>query len=421
MSQTPAGLVQDLALQFLFSRKAMSNTVSRLALAGLVLSLSVLVIVLSVVNGFERELRERILGLVPHVTLHLQNGMSLAQFDEMANQLAVPDNPHVSALAPVITDPVMLLGQGHVEGVNLLGVEPSSYAGVSDVGKFLTQGELAALKEIRFGLILGERLASKLNVTVGDSVVVVQPRGSYGPAGFIPRQRRFTVIDVFNSRSQLDAQVALTSLEAARRLFRLSSEVSSVQARVPDVFATSNAKQVLRQAAEESAGLSFVSDWKRSFGSLYQAIVVQKATMFILLLFLVGVAAFNLISGLFMLVEQRREEIAILASMGASGTTLVRVFALLGLSLAVVGILAGLSLGVLIAWLLPGLYTLLNGLGEGELMAQYFIAYLPVEVRGLDVLTVGLVALVLSALAILYPAWRASKMPPGRILAQETV
>lgn len=408
-----------LASRYLVTPSAALSNVSRLALLGLVLSVAILVIVLSVVNGFERELRERVLALLPQVSAFSSAGLTSSQLSELERLEA---SSEVDAVAGVVQDSVLLAANGQLQGANLLGIETSAYSRVTAlpdyvVGATGASAGLGLLDQSRFGIILGQSLARKLQVSIGDELLVVLASASVTPAGVIPRQRRFSVVGLINSQSQLDSQFAYVTLETAQKLMRTRDRVHGVHVKARDLFLTRPAETLLYDA---DVGQTLrISNWQRNFGNLYQAIAVQKATMFVLLSFLVAVAAFNLVSGLMMIVEQRKPDTAILRTMGASFTTLLTSFVLLGFVLSFVGVLAGLLAGWLIATGLPGFYHFINSQFELELMTQYFISYLPVDVRSTDLLNIVLASMALTALAVVPPAVRAAGAEPSRVLAHE--
>jgi len=389
--------------------------VSRLALSGLILSITVLLIVISIVNGFERELRVNVLGLLPQMTVLGYGGLSNVEVARIA-QLELNEG-QVKATAPFVQGTGLVTANGQAKGVAITGIEVDSYAKVSRVIEYLQNGDGIGLNEARFGMILGQRLATTLGVGKGDKVVVVLPSASVTPAGVNLRSRSFTVIDTFASRSVYESSVIYISLRDAQKLFRLGDRVHGVHARLGDLFATTAARQeIMTMVGEERAS---ARSWISSQGTLYQAIAVQKLTMFILLSFLVGVAAFNLVSGLVMIVEQRKSDVAILRSMGADTRLIVKLFSVIGILLSVVGILAGIACGTLLAFAIPGFYRVLTAQFEVDLMSQYFISYLPVDVRLWDVVGIALTALGISVVATLYPAWRAARLLPSRVLSHE--
>ncbi len=403
-----------IAFRYLLARGSALSYVSRLALLGLVLSVAVLVVVLSVVNGFERELRERVLAVLPQVTAASYDGLPTA---EVTRVLEAPLPASLLGLSPYVSGTVLLVANQQISDANLTGVAVDSYANVSDMPSYTRTGSLQTLSAEKYGVIVGSRLALELGVDIGDDVLVVLPVGAVTPAGAVPRQRRFKVVDLVDSQSQLDSQSAFVSLSTAQRLFRTGGKVHGLQGRLADLFATDEAREFLY--SELGADTVRVRTWMGTFGPLYQAIAVQKLTMFLLLSFLVAVAAFNLVSGLLMIVEQRRNDVAILRTLGSETGTVMALFCIMGSVLALFGITLGLVVGVSVALLLPVLYTALTAAGDLQLMSQYIISYLPVDVRVMDLARVAGGAMALSFVATIYPAWRASRLMPSRVLAHE--
>lgn len=403
-----------IALRYLLARNSALSYVSRLALLGLMLSVLVLVVVLSIVNGFERELRERVLAVLPHVTAYSESGLPADALD-IVRDAGYPAD--LMSLAPFVSGNVLLAANGRIAAASLTGIEPDSYSQVTDIADYTGAGNLHALASTRYGVVVGERIAEELDVVIGDKVLVVLPVGGITPAGAVPRQRRFEVVDLFASNSQLDGQSVFTGLSAAQRLFRTGNRVHGVQGRLMDLFTIEPVRRFLYMTFAEHQ-VSVVS-WKNSFGNLYQAIAVQKLTMFVLLSFLVGVAAFNLVSGLMMIVEQRQNDVAVLRTMGARTGTVVALFCCLALILSAAGIAFGLLLGAGVALGLPHLYGALTSTFELDLMSQYIIGYLPVDVRLADLWRIGLGALLMTLFASIFPAWRATRLLPSRVLAHE--
>ncbi|MEM7100343.1 MAG: ABC transporter permease [Pseudomonadota bacterium] len=406
-----------LALRYFTMKASVLSFVSRLALLGLSVSVAILVIVLSVVNGFERELQQRVLGLLPNVTVYRADGLSP---EEVRSIVELADTSEVVAASPVVTQSVLLSANGQLQGANLLGVVPDEYGQVTQLERYMQPAQAAGLELLgqdRYGIVLGHSLAVKLGVSVGDKLLVILAAGTLSPVGILPRQRRFNVLATIDSQSQLDSQFAYVNLDTAQRLRRLADRVDGVHIKTQDLFATRQTEAGIYQLALSSPPR--VSNWKRNFGNLYQAIAVQKVTMFVLLSFLVGVAAFNLISGLMMIVEQRDTDIAILRTMGASSTTLLIVFVVVGLLLSSIGVGLGLLVGSAIAMGLPIFYAWITNAFELDLMTQYFISYLPVEVKIWDLYFVGGSALALAALAVVPPALKAARAQPSQVLAHE--
>ena len=413
MSHQFSNLTVFIAMRYAWGSGVMSY-VSKLALAGLVLSITVLVLVISIVNGFDRELRERVLALIPHISVSTAQGIPA---DHSLSLSDLAPESGLESLAPYIQSTGLVAANGNIQGIEMTGIEAASYARISRVGDYLRAGTLARLEEQNFTMIIGAKLARQLDVGIGDDLILMLPNTQISVAGAVPRQRRFEVIDIFTSQSQLDGTGVFVSMHSAQLVLRMRGKIHGFQGRLTDLFATYDARQfLLRAMATERVA---VRSWISTHGNLYQAVAVQKVTMFILFSFLVAVAAFNLISGLMMMVEQRKSDIAVLKSMGADNTSLLKVFCCLGLLLGGGGTLLGLGLGVSLALFLPWLYAQLAGGFDLDLMSQYFISYLPVDVQIGDLLTVGGISMVLTLLASIYPALQATRLLPSRILANE--
>ena len=409
------------ALRFALSPLGSLSYVSKLAFIGLIVSTGVLLLVISVVNGFDRELRERVLAVNPHFTVSTPSG-----FGELDLLEDLPGNGIASAVAVAQTT-VILAANNNLATASLVGVDAEAYAQVSDIGTFLLSAQsdpvadastqtLSAVHGSGFGMVIGRTLARRLGITVGDAVVVMLAQPTISVVGAIPRQKRFAIVDVFDSASQLDNQGAFISLANAQRLMQLGNRSNAIHGRLTELFDFAKAGAFLSAQFTDQVS---IRSWMSTYGNLYQAIAVQKTTLFALFLLLIGVAAFNLISSLMMLVEHHRGDIAILRSMGATNRQIIGLFCSLGLLLGIGGIVLGLCLGSTLAWSLEALFPAMQSIIGTELMTQYFISYLPVDVRWIDVVAIFVVALSLSFVASVYPAWRASKLLPSRVLAHE--
>ena len=411
-----------MALRFALSPLGSLSYVSKLAFTGLIVSTAVLLVVVSVVNGFDRELRDRVLAVNPHFTVSAPSGLNY----KIGDQAALAANG-IASMAAVVQSTVIIGAGETLVTASLVGMNPEHYAAVSDVGQFLlSQSRERGNKSPRhptlqplqqqFGIIVGSTLAQRLGVTVGERVIVMLAEPKISIVGATPRQKRFTVVDVFDSGSQLDSQGVFINMADAQKLLQLGARTNGLHGRLTELFQFSAARNYL--AAEFSSQVA-VRSWMRTYGNLYQAIAVQKTTLFALFALLIGVAAFNLISSLMMMVEHHRSDIAILRSMGATARQILGLFCILGLLLGLGGIALGLSAGAAVAWGLEALFPLLQASLGVDLMAQYFISYLPVEVRLVDSVSIFFAALSLCFLASLYPAWRAAKLLPSRVLAHE--
>jgi len=406
-------LALNIGLRYASSRRSFVSFISLVAIAGLVLSVAVLLLVTSVMNGFERELRDRILGVVPHVTL--RGRMPLDAVGPAAD--ALRQIPNVVGIAPFIEGTGLLAAHGSVGGVVLEGIAPDLESSVSDLPAYLTAGSLSALGKEAFGIVIGQRMAERLGVGIGDRVTAVLPEGSVSLVGLIPRQKRLRVVGIFDTHSELDERSAYLSITDAQRLFRLGPTVQGLHLRLDDVFAAG----VVADAAVARLGADriFGVTWMRQHGNLYRAIGFQRAMMFLLLSLLVAVAAFNLVSALVMVVNQRRGDVAVLRTLGGDGRTIVMSFVTLGAVIGVIGVALGIAFGAGAALVVEDGYRWLETEFGLTLMSQYFITYLPSELRMADVTLVASVALVLCLASAVYPALRAAALRPAEVLRHE--
>jgi lipoprotein-releasing system permease protein len=400
-----------LGVRYAFSRRSSLSFISLVAIGGLALSVAVLVVVVSVINGFERELEQRVFGILPHAMVQGRGGLGAEARD--GERLA--GVPGVSGAAPFVQGTGLAAADHHAAGVLIWGIDPERQSDVSDYARYVGPGAPLVAGEYR--VVLGAGVARRLGVGVGDSVTLVLPTATVTPAGILPRQKRFTVAAILASQSEVDGRAALVHIGDAQRLFRLGRSIHGYQLKLDDLFAAES----VAAAAVDALGRErvYASTWMRTHGNLYRAIGVQKSTMFVLLSFLVAVAAFNLVSTLVMVVNQRSGDVAILRTLGSGTGQIVRAFVLLGLLIGATGILVGAVVGTVIAEALPWLYRSVTSTFGLDLMNQYFVSYLPVEVRFADLGGIVLTALALCAGSTLYPAWRAAVLKPAQVLAHE--
>lgn len=387
--------------------------VTAIAAFGLGLGTAVLVVVLSVMNGFDRELRERILGVLPHAVIHADEGVA----DWRRIGEAALMDPRVVAVAPLTRGPALLAGADRVLAVDLTGIDPEHEGKVSILPSRITEGRLDALQPGAFRAVLGSRLAASLEVSLGDDVVLVMPDPRITLAGAFPRQKRMRVAGIFEVASDLDDTGLFVHLEDARRLLRVPGEAQGVRLRLLDLFAAGEVVDDTLRRAGDPQLRGF--DWRRTHGNLYEAIGLQKRIMFVLLSLLVAVAAFNVVSMLTMVVNSKRGDIAILRTMGLSPASLVRLFFAQGGMIAGVGIGGGLVVGTALAWALPGAMMLLQEAFDQRLLEEYFVRELPVAVLPADLLSVAVIGLGIALLTIWWPARRALKVAPAEELRHE--
>jgi lipoprotein-releasing system permease protein len=390
--------------------------ISAISVLGIALGVAALIVVLSVMNGFQKEVRDRMLSVIAHVEVIGRDGEALA--DWRATAAAAQRHPQVRAAAPFVSAQT-LVGHGEqLRGAIVRGIDPAAEAEVTTLARQLRDGTLAALTAGEWNVVLGGELARLLGVRVGDKVTIASPGGQVTPAGVVPRLKQFRVVGTFESgHYEYDSGLAMVALDDAARLFRKEGP-TGVQLRLADV------QQALGVGAELAAALGpalEVRDWTRSNRAWFDAVQVEKRMMFIILTLIVAVAAFNLVSSLVMTVTDKRADIAILRTLGASPRSIMGVFVVQGASAGVIGTLAGLALGLGLAFNIDTLVPAIErALGVAFLPSNvYVISRMPSEPQSADILPIAVISLVLSLLATLYPSWRASRVNPAQALRYE--
>ncbi|MGH1462238.1 MAG: lipoprotein-releasing ABC transporter permease subunit [Neptuniibacter sp.] len=389
--------------------------ISLASMLGLMLGVAALIVVLSVMNGFDRELKQRILGMVPHASIN-GYGQTIKNWPDLLEKLEA--HPDVIAAAPFIQAQGMLTSRGVVRGALLNGIDPSLETKVSILGNHITQGSLSALNEQRFGIVLGDLLARYLGAQIGDKVTLVLPEASVSVAGVVPRLKRFVVVGIFEVGAELDANLAYISLKDAAKIKRLGDEVEGIRLKFDDLFA---APQKSLEIANNLEGYFRASDWTRTHGNLFQAIQLEKKMIGLLLFLIVLVAAFNIVSTLIMVVTDKKADVAILRTLGATPGRIMRIFMVQGTVIGVLGTLLGTILGVTLALTISDLIAWVEHVLNIQFLNAdvYFISYLPSELQFSDVAVITCTALTISFLATIYPAWRASKTHPAEALRYE--
>lgn len=388
--------------------------ISASSMIGMTLGVAVLILVLSVMNGFERELRDRILGMVPHGVVYEIGGVQ--DWQQLATE--IEKNPLVAASAPLVQLQGMFAHGGHVQGVMLSGVEPEAEAKVSILPKHIKSGDFYALKAGSYGVFLGEILARQLRVKAGDKITLMLPEATLSPAGVLPRIKRLEVLGTFAVGAELDASTAVLHLADAVKLERMPAQAQGMRIRFHDLF---KAPQGIWELLTQLDGNYSGSDWTRTQGNLFQAIKMEKTMIGLLLLIIVAVAAFNIISTLVMAVTDKQADIAILRTMGASPRTIMGIFMTNGVAIGLIGVVLGTALGIVLALTVSDLVHWLENFLHVQFLSAdvYFISYLPSQLEWSDVGIIVSCSLVLSFLATLYPAWRASKVQPAEALRYE--
>jgi len=390
--------------------------IALVGMAGVAIGVAVLLVVLGVMNGFESELKNRILSVASHATITGLDGpiMDWQPLAESARRA-----PGVSAVAPYV-EARALMAQGRtVRGVLVRGIDPAIERTVSTIDQHVRSTTLAALVPGRYGVLLGKSLAEDLHAKPGDAVVIAAPQGVATPAGVVPRLRRFTVIGTIDSGLyEFDHNVALVARQDASRLFKTGTGITGLRLKLDDPFA---AGAVVRRVAVDLGGGFYISDWTREHGNFFRSIATTKSIMFVLLLLVMAVAAFNIVATLSMLVREKRSDIAILRTMGVSPRTILATFVLQGTVIGLVGTVLGLSAGVLIARNLTGIVHGLEALLHTTLIDPrvYLLDELPAQITGSDVLRVCATAIILSVLSTLPPAATAARTQPAEALRHD--
>ncbi|MCW8829627.1 MAG: lipoprotein-releasing ABC transporter permease subunit [Gammaproteobacteria bacterium] len=390
--------------------------ISLTSMLGIALGVTALITVLSVMNGFETELRQRILGMTSHATIS-GYGQPLTRWQALSD--IADTHPEVSGSAPYIQKEGMLVHGQEVNGSILRGILPQQEPKVSSVGEDMLHGSLDDLQSGEFRIILGVDLARILGVMPGDKVTLVTPSANVTPAGVTPRMKRFTVSGIFEvGMYEYDSAMALIHLDDARRLFRMEDEVTGLRLKLDDMF---RAPLVSRELAERLPGIYQVRDWTQYHANFFRAIKTEKTVMFVILLLIVAVAAFNIVSTLVMVVTDKTTDIAILRTLGATPRSILGIFMVQGTVIGFIGTVLGLAGGVALALnvetIVPAIEQLL---GQKFLPADvYYISDLPSELHWEDVAKITAVSFLISVVATIYPALRASRTQPAESLRYE--
>ncbi len=409
----------ELAIGLRYTRaKRRNHFISFISLAsmlGIAIGVTALITVISVMNGFEGELRQRILGMVAHATI---SGAGQPMADWAIAIDAAKRDPRVIGAAPYVEREAMLQG-GRTQGALLRGIDPTQEPEVSELDAKMVKGEFGALQTGAFNIVLGSELALWLGVDVGDQVTVFVPEFRSTPVGVMPQMKRFTVVGLFTAGMQeYDRQLAIIHIGDGQRLLRMGEGVTGVRLKLRDMF---DGWKVARDLSDHLGSFYRIRDWSADHANFFRAIRMEKTVMFIILSLIIGVAAFNLVSSLVMLVTDKQADIAILRTLGMSPRSIMAVFvvqgSLIGIVGVILGLIGGLSLTINLQWVVKAIESLMGT----ELMPAdvYYITGVPTELRQWDVVQITLVALCMSMLATVYPAWRAARTEPAAALRYE--
>ncbi|OAM51367.1 cell division protein FtsX [Methylovorus sp. MM2] len=392
--------------------------ISLTSMVGIGLGVAALIIVLSVMNGFQEELRARILGVASHMQI---TGASNVLQDWPSVVKSVKDAPHVEAAAPYIMAQGMLSYGQSVQGALVRGILPADEDKVAELGANMRAGKLSDLRAGEFGIVLGAELAQSLGVILGDKVVLMAPQGQFTPTGVVPRIKQFTVVGLFQiGMYEYDAGLALIHMSDAAKLYRMDTDVSGVRLKLDDLF---KAPEVSQQIANQlsSQGNFYVTDWTQQHANFFRAIQMEKRVMFIILALIVAVAAFNIVSTLVMAVTDKRADIAIMRTFGASPRSIMQIFIVQGALIGVIGTVIGSVLGAIIALNIETIVPFIERVIGIQFLAKdiYYISELPSHLLWSDVFVITGMSFILSLLATLYPSWRAAKINPAEALRYE--
>lgn len=407
----------ELAIALRYVRSRSKNRfvsfISLMSVAGIALAVAVLIAVLSAMNGFEHEVRTRILGVLAHGTITGLDGR-IADWRQLESVAAA--YPGVVASAPFVRGEAMVVGADAVKGVEVRGIEPGRELATAALQTLLRAGDFRALVPGGYGIVIGQALAERLQVGLGDPVVMLVPEGIATPAGVVPRMRRFRVVGIFQAGMyEYDSGLVFTHMADAARLFRMGDAASGLRLAFAD---PAQAPQAVVGVARAYGGGVFVSDWTREHANFFRSIELTRSIMFIILLMVVAVAAFNIVSTLVMVVREKRGEIAILRTLGAAPGAIVRIFMAQGTLIGIAGTAIGVTLGVLVAANLDVLVAMVERMLGMKFLAPdiYFISDFPTQLRWSDVTVIGGIALGLAFSSTLYPAWRGATLPPAEAL-----
>lgn len=386
--------------------------ISFISMLGLTLGVAVLITVLSVMNGFDKEIKSRILGMVPQATV--------TSFDIITDYKPlvqkIQSDKRVTAAAPFIQLQGMITANGQVSGIVVSGIEPNYEKNVSIVHDYMIQGDIDNLKAGEFGIVLGKDLARSIGVGMGDKITLVLPEASLSPAGIIPRFKRFTVVGIYDISTDVNGVMTLVAMRDAGVLLRLPEGAQGVRMRLNDIF---SAPQVANDMVKLAPERLIADNWTKTHGSLFSAIQMEKAMIGLLLFLIVIVAAFNIVSSLVMLVTDKKPDIAILKTFGASPRLIMQIFVVQGMIIGVIGTVAGTVLGVGLALSISDIFEIVSKSFELHVLDAYPVKTLPSQLQWIDITIIVSASFLLSFVMTIYPALRASKIAPADTLRYE--
>lgn len=398
-------------------RSGFISFISLISILCFMVGVTALIAVLSVMNGFDEQIRERVFSMAPQLMVSTFNN-SLPDWKNVDSQ--VKDNPDVINTAPYVAGQGMLTSFGQAHASMIFGILPEREDQISSLSKKMLQGSLDELTPGSFGIVLGQDLASNLGVMLGDQITLVTPTATTTPVGIMPRLKRFNVVGVFNIGSGFgfDSNYAYININDAQKLYNLQNNVSGIRAKLGDLYKAPSVSKQLRKALP----IHFlITNWTEQYGAFFHAIALEKTMMFFILLLIILVAAFSLVSTLFMMVTDKEADVAILRTIGATPKTIMGIFMVQGSIIGLFGTLLGLIFGVLLALNVTELAAWLQQYFEIDLLSSnvYYVDYLPSKLEWQDVVQVCSIAILISLVATIFPAWRASRIQPVEALRYE--
>jgi lipoprotein-releasing system permease protein len=399
------------------SQNKFVSIISGFSMLGIMVGVMALIVILSVMNGFEKEMRERILGMVSHVTVSsLDDGFS--NWQKVAKQLEKV--PRVLSSAPYTEGQVMLVNGKKVTGVQIRGVIPKEEKKVSKIANNISSGQLEFLKPKKYGIILGTNLARYLKAKIGEKITLITPQANVTITGVVPRLKRFTVVGIFDiGMYEYDRNMALIHLSDAGKIFGIKEGAAGgLRFKIDDMFASWRVRSDMRAAVGKNY---WISDWTLKHKNYFRAVATEKTVMFVILGLIVFVAAFNIISTLVIIVTEKKADIAILRTLGASPANIMQVFLTQGITIGIIGTILGVISGVLLAINVETIVPAIENFFNVEFLADdlYYISDVPSDLRASDVIKITIVSLMLSLLATIFPAYKAAKTNPATALRSE--
>jgi len=395
------------------SSNSFVSLISAISMAGIAIAVAVLIVVLSVVNGFERELQDKLLTMTAHASIEGIEG-ELGDWPAMAATAAA--NSQVRATAPYVSGQSLLVFGEQLSGAELRGIDPVAESKVSNIDDVLTDGRLDSLASGEFNIVLGVELADVLRVAIGDKVTVTLAQGIVTPAGIVPRTKRFTVSGLYRvGMFEYDRRLAFINIQDAQRLYRLRDAVTGLRLAVTDIY---DAPAIVREVAIAHGEVVLVSNWQRRHVNFFKSIQITKSILFVILLLVIAVAAFNIVSTLVMVVKDKQSDIAILRTIGARPSSILKIFITQGSVIGITGTLIGVLAGILLALNLESIVSFFESAFGIKFLAAdvYFISDLPSDLQIMDVVKIASIALVLALASTVYPAWVAARTAPAEAL-----